>query len=75
MAENDEEKQARFRTLEETYKKQDLNGISGYSGLLSILTGQLQSKEKASQLLSEVKLLFPVPLQDRPQTTQRQQIK
>ena len=68
LAENDEEKQARFRTVEETYKKQDLNGINGYSGLLSILTGQLQSKEKASQLLNEVKLLFPVPKDRQRQT-------
>ena len=59
MAENDEEKQARFRTVGETYKKQDLNGISGYSGLLSILTGQLQSQAKASELLNEVRSLFP----------------
>src|ERR1051326_3804804 len=71
LTENDEEKHARFRTVEETYKKQDLNGISGYSGLLSILTGQLQSKGKASQLLNELNLLFPVPSQEQTSTTNK----
>jgi hypothetical protein len=34
IAAGDEEKPARIRTLQETYKKEDLNEVSGYAGLL-----------------------------------------
>jgi hypothetical protein len=37
LAKDDIEKGNRIRTLTETYKKQDLNEIAGYSGLLKIL--------------------------------------
>jgi Bifunctional DNA primase/polymerase, N-terminal len=40
IAADDEEKSARIRTLQETYKKQELGKICGYSGLLSILVSQ-----------------------------------
>jgi hypothetical protein len=33
IAEDDEEKPARIRTLEETYKKQALDKVCGYSGM------------------------------------------
>jgi hypothetical protein len=59
IAADDEEKPARIRTLEETYKKEDLHEICGYSGLLSTLVNQIQSYDKAKQILDEVKSLFP----------------
>jgi hypothetical protein len=61
IAEDDEEKAARIRTLEETYKKQDLHNVSGYSGLLSILMIQTQNEDNAKQILEQVALLFPKP--------------
>src|SRR4030095_4353409 len=45
IAVDDEEKHARIRTLEETYKKQDLDKICGYSGLLSVLINQIQNED------------------------------
>jgi hypothetical protein len=59
IAVDDEEKHARIRTLEETYKKQDLDKICGYSGLLSVLINQIQNEDNARQTLEEVKSLFP----------------
>jgi O-phosphoseryl-tRNA(Cys) synthetase len=59
IAADDEEKSARIRTLQETYKKQDLDGLSGYAGLLSILINQTQNEEKAKQILEQVKSVFP----------------
>jgi hypothetical protein len=59
IAEDDEEKSARIRTLRETYKKEDLNGLSGYAGLLLILINQTRNEENAKQILKQVKLLFP----------------
>jgi len=59
IAVDDEEKAARKRTLEETYKKQDLDKICGYSGLLLILVNQTQNEENAKQILKQVKSLFP----------------
>jgi hypothetical protein len=59
IAIDDEEKPARTRTLEETYKKEDMNNICGYSGLLSILVNETQNQDKVKQILEEVKSLFP----------------
>ena len=59
IAEDDEEKPARIRTLEETYKKEDVREISGYLGLLSIIANQTQNVDKAKQILEQVKSLFP----------------
>lgn len=59
IAEDDEEKSARIRTLEETYKKQDLDKVCGYSGLLSIIASQTQNVDKAKQILEQVKSFFP----------------
>jgi hypothetical protein len=59
IAADDEEKPARIRTLEETYKKEDLDKICGYSGLLSTFVNQIQNEDNAKQILEEVKSLFP----------------
>jgi hypothetical protein len=59
IAADDEEKSARIRTLQETYKKEDLDGLSGYAGLLLILINQTRNEENAKQILKQVKSLFP----------------
>jgi hypothetical protein len=59
IAADDEEKSARIRTLEETYKKEDLDNVCGYSGLFSILLNQTQSEDMTRQLLEQVIALFP----------------
>ena len=59
IAADDEEKPARIRTLEETYKKQDLDRVCGYSGLFSILLNQTQNEDGAIQILDQVVSLFP----------------
>jgi hypothetical protein len=59
IAADDEEKPARIRTLEETYKKECLNKICGYSGLLTILVNQTQNGDKAKQILEQVTSYFP----------------
>jgi hypothetical protein len=59
IAVDDEEKPARIRTLEETYKKQDLDKVCGYSGLLSILVNQTQNEDGAKQILEQVISVFP----------------
>ena len=48
--EQDEEKDARVRTLEETYKKEDPNNVEGYSGLLEVLTSELRDERQAKGL-------------------------
>jgi Bifunctional DNA primase/polymerase, N-terminal len=58
LAQDDEEKHDRLRTLEETYAKKDCNAIKGYSGLLSILTDSFQDEQKACQILNEVRGRF-----------------
>ena len=58
IAADDEEKPARIRTLEETYKKQGLEKVCGYSGLLSTIVKQTQNEEKAKQILEEVESAF-----------------
>lgn len=52
--EQDEEKDARVRTLEETYKKEDPNNVKGYSGLLEVLTSELRDERQAHTLLDEL---------------------
>jgi hypothetical protein len=52
IAADDEEKTARIRTLEETYKKEHLDQVSGYAGLLLVLINQTQN-EQAKQILEE----------------------
>jgi hypothetical protein len=58
IAVEDEEKSARIRTLEEAYKKEELDKVCGYSGLLSILVNQTQSEGVAKQILDEVGFAF-----------------
>jgi hypothetical protein len=53
LAKDDEEKGNRLRTLQETYKKQDLDELAGYSGLLKILAydcSEDQAKEKLTKV-------------------------
>jgi putative DNA primase/helicase len=54
----DEEKDARLRTLAETYNKEDLNDLRGYSGLVEILTSELEDEKQARSLLDKVQALF-----------------
>jgi hypothetical protein len=54
LAKNDEEKGNRIRTLNETYKKQDLDDIAGYSGLLKLLTYDC-TEDEAKEKLKKVK--------------------
>jgi hypothetical protein len=59
IAEGDDEKSKRFRTLEETYAKEDLGSIKGYSGLLATLTDLLQGdKKNASNILKKVIMIL-----------------
>jgi hypothetical protein len=44
LAKDDEEKHNRIRTLHETYKKEDLDEIAGYSGLLKLLSYKMMQK-------------------------------
>jgi hypothetical protein len=53
LTEDDEEKQARLATLEATYNKTDLDDVSGYSGVLTILAN-ITSDEEAVQILNQV---------------------
>ena len=59
IAADDEEKPARIKTLEETYKKQNLHKVSGYLGLLSILISQTQDEYKTKRILGQVESHFP----------------
>jgi hypothetical protein len=59
IAADDEEKTARIRTLQETYKKEDIGQVSGYAGLLLVLINQTRNEEQAKQILEQVKSLFP----------------
>ena len=54
LAESDEEIQARFRTLDETYEKQDLEKICGYSGLLNILEQATADSSIAKNILNKI---------------------
>ena len=54
LAKDDEEKDNRIRTLHETYKKQDLDEIAGYSGLLKLLTYDCTEND-AKEKLKKVK--------------------
>jgi len=54
IAQDDEEKQDRLRTLEATYTKKDLNAIKGYSGFLSVLTDSVHDEQKACQIMEGV---------------------
>ena len=53
LAIDDEERNNRVTTLRETYQKQDLKKIAGYSGLLSLLSNQC-SKEDVIIKLKEI---------------------
>jgi hypothetical protein len=58
LTEVDEEKQERLVTLEATYNKADLDDVSGYTRLLTILSN-MTSGEEAIQILNQVnKLAF-----------------
>jgi hypothetical protein len=54
LAKDDEEKGNRIRTLQETYKKQDLDDIAGYSRLLKLLTYDC-TEDEAKEKLKKVK--------------------
>ena len=54
LAKEDEEKNNRIRTLQETYQKTDLDEIAGYSGLLKLLTYDCREDE-AKEKLKKVK--------------------
>ena len=54
LAKDDEEKNNRIRTLQETYKKQDLDEIAGYSGLLKLLSYDC-TEDDAKEKLTKVK--------------------
>jgi len=56
--EHDEEKNARIRTLEDTYKKEDLNDVKGYSGLSEVLISELRDERQARTLLEELQGLL-----------------
>ena len=58
LSEDDEEKQNRIRTLQETYAKDNLSGIKGYSGLLALLTEQLEDEQKAYDTLKIGEKIF-----------------
>ena len=57
LAKEDEEKGNRIRTLHETYKKQDLDKIAGYSGLLKLLTYDCKERD-AKEKLKKVKKII-----------------
>jgi DNA-binding transcriptional MerR regulator len=59
LSDGDEEKQNRIRTLHETYAKDNLSNIKGYSGLLVLLTEQLQDEQKACDTLKRIEKIFP----------------
>ena len=59
LSEGDEERQNRIRTLQETYAKDNMSRIKGYSGLLALLTEQLQDEQKAYDTLKRVEKVFP----------------
>lgn len=59
LSEGDEERQNRIRTLHETYAKDNLSNIRGYSGLLVLLTEQLQDEQKAYDTLQKIEKIFP----------------
>ena len=59
LSEGDEERQSRIRTLQETYSKDNLSNIKGYSGLLRLLTEQLQDEQKACDTLKRIEKIFP----------------
>ena len=50
LAKDDEEKGNRLRTLQETYNKQDLDEIAGYSGLLNLLSYDCTEDEAKEKL-------------------------
>jgi hypothetical protein len=59
LSEGDEERQNRVRTLQETYSKDNLSDIKGYSGLLVLLSEQLQDEQKAYDTLKRAEKILP----------------
>jgi hypothetical protein len=64
LAKEDEERNSRIITLRETYQKQDLGKIAGYSGLLVLLSNQFEeetaiTKLKKIQTILEENRLIP----------------
>lgn len=53
ICKEDEEKAARIRTLEETYRKDDFNDLKGYSGLVRIFVGEV-GEIQAYKLLDQL---------------------
>ncbi len=56
LTEYDDEKQERFITLEATYNKADLDDVSGYAGLLTVISS-VTTNEKAVHILNELEEL------------------
>jgi hypothetical protein len=59
LSDGDEERQNRIRTLKETYAKDNQSRIKGYSGLLVLLTEQLQDEQKAFDTLKRIEQILP----------------
>ena len=51
---DDEEKNSRLKTLKETYQKQNLDQIAGYSGLLELLSDEFDSSHVTIEKLKEI---------------------
>jgi P4 family phage/plasmid primase-like protien len=51
---DDEEKDARLRTLEETYHKEGVNDLKGYSGLSQLLKDEIGDERKARTFIDEL---------------------
>src|SRR5215204_1774534 len=60
LAENDEESHDRLATLNDTYQKNSSDDIRGFSGLVEILTAQVDSEQTARQILKEVQNILPI---------------
>jgi hypothetical protein len=59
LSKGDEERQNRIKTLEETYSKDNLSDIKGYSGLIALLTEQLQDEQKALNIMRRIEKILP----------------
>jgi Bifunctional DNA primase/polymerase, N-terminal len=59
LAADDEEVADRMLTVQNTYDKENLDGVKGYAGLLEILESQLGSADISRQVLKEVQATFP----------------
>lgn len=58
LAQDDEQMKDRLRTLNDTFEKDDLTKIKGYSGLLSLIIETDTTEKEALKVLSSVELLI-----------------